>query len=61
MDAASDTVDTSGLKESCREDGAWNALTWSEYLKVAQRKATGEGTAMQQQRYQNSGDARTVG
>lgn len=46
MDAASDAVDTSGLKESCREDGAWNDLTWSEYLKVAQRKAIGEGTAM---------------
>lgn len=43
MDAASDAVETPGLKKSCRQDGAWNHLVWSEYLKIAQGRRLVKG------------------
>lgn len=43
MDAASDAVETPGLKESCRQDGVWNHLAWSEYLKIAQGRRLVKG------------------
>lgn len=41
MEAGSDAVETSGLKESCGEDGVWNHLT--EYLKIAQGRLLVKG------------------
>lgn len=43
VEAGSDAVETSGLKESCGEDGVWNHLTWSEYLKIAQGRLLVKG------------------